>query len=194
DNCFHCNSLDSPSHWRTCINPSLLHQLILSTTTNYLHSVELDISNNELDNLIQKIYKHEAFYNIAPQSYSFHIEPTLKGLIPRSLIQTIQDYNIPYKTASNIIINLLLKINEQLYEQVWKPYCTNFANWKKQQQLTFPYYNNSNSTQQSNDPTSDTLSLNQQSKNINRTQQLYTYSCLCELPDQLHSHTGVCPP
>ncbi|CAG8592264.1 5728_t:CDS:1 [Ambispora leptoticha] len=111
--CFHCNSLDSPSHWRTCVNSSLLYQLILSTITNYLHLVELDISKNELENLIQKIYKHEAFYNIAPQPYSYYIEPTLKGLIPRSLIQTIQDYNIPYKTASNIIIkNLLLKINE----------------------------------------------------------------------------------
>ncbi|CAG8733380.1 4696_t:CDS:1, partial [Ambispora leptoticha] len=46
----------------------------------------------------------------------------------------------------------------QLYEQIWKPYCSNFSNWRKLNKLNYLYSNNlSPSTQP------ESLSLEQQS-------------------------------
>src|SRR6185436_3025686 len=79
---------------------------------------------------------HPAFNKMPIQTSSYHLELTLKGLIPLSLIKTIQDLDVPYKLASTVTIKILLEINKQIYEQLWKPYCINFSNWRKQQQLT----------------------------------------------------------
>ena len=103
----------------------------------------------------------------------------LKGLIPLSLTKTIQDLEVPYKLASTIIINILLEINKQIYEQLWKPYCINFSNWKKQQQLTHTCSNQQ--------------TLFPHNRNNKHTHHNFTYSCICGQPDQLHSHTRACP-
>jgi hypothetical protein len=113
------------------------------------------------------------------QTSSCHLELTLKGLIPLSLIKTIQDLDVSYKLASTIIIKILLEINKQIYEQLWKPYCINFSNWRKQQQLTL-----TRSNQQT---------LFSHNRNTTHTYRNFTYSCICGQPDQLHSYTGACP-
>jgi hypothetical protein len=169
----------SPLHWCTCANSFLLDTIISNAITNCVNSANLDFSNNKTKELIQKIKDHSAFKETPLHSSSHYLEITLKGLIPLSLIKTIQDLEVPYKLASTITINILLEINKQIYEQLWKPYCVNFSNWKKQQQIT-----NTHTTQQS--------SSSYSRKNIH-TRHNFTYSCVCGQPDQLHSHTGTCP-
>jgi ribonuclease HI len=176
--CFHCGSVDSISHWRTCTNPALFNHIIFTSITVYLNSIDLNLSTAEHHELIRKIQKHPAFDLIAYQHYDFYIDITLKGLIPISLIETIQSYDISYRLASDITINLLLKINEQIYEQLWKPYCINFANWKKINQINFSSL------------TTHNYSMPVQKTRIHRR---FTYSCPCGEPDQLHSYAGSCP-
>ena len=88
----------------------------------------MDLSKNQQEELIHKICSHYAFNYLPLQSNLHYLDITLKGLIPKSLIDTVQSYNISYKLASQTIIAILLKVNELFYEQIWKPYCINFAN------------------------------------------------------------------
>ena len=113
------------------------------------------------------------------QTFSHYLELTLKGLISLSLTKTIQNLDVPYKLASTIIVNILLEINTQIYKQLWKPYCINFSNWRKQQQLTLTC------------PTQQTSSSH--TRNTIRTFHNFTYTCICGQPDQLHSYSGTCP-
>ena len=178
--CFHCGALDSPLHWLNCSSSTLLQYIINTCINQYLNSTEVDLIPDQKTELIQLIQQHEAFNLVAVHQSSHYLELTLKGLIPNSLIRTVQNFHIPYKQASHIIIELLLKINEQVYEQLWKPYCTNFSNWRKHYQITYPY-----------SKPRDIPSTN------NRTSHpriKYTYSCLCGTADQLHSYSGNCPP
>ena len=180
--CFHCNLSNSPSHWRTCVNPSLLNQIIQTSTTQIILNNLPDLDTYQKHNLINKILQHPALNSLYTLPNTFYSNLTLKGLIPKSLISTIQNSDIPYKTASQIIIDILLNINEQSYEQLWKTYCIHFSNWKKQQNR------------------SQSQSINQSLRSSNlitkhtRFRRDYTYSCLCGLPDQLHSRTNTCSP
>jgi len=180
--CFHCNLSNSPSHWRTCVNPSLLNQIIQTSTTQIILNNLPDLDTYQKHNLINKILQHPALNSLYTLPNTFYSNLTLKGLIPKSLISTIQNSDIPYKTASQIIIDILLNINEQSYEQLWKTYCIHFSNWKKQQ-------NRSQSQ-----PINQSLRSSNLITKHTRFRRDYTYSCLCGLPDQLHSRTNTCPP
>src|ERR1043165_4757719 len=179
-NCFHCSLPDSPTHWRLCSNSSLISNLIQTSISEHINQADLNLSKNQQKELICKISNHYAFNFLFPQSNLYHLDITLKGLIPKSLIDTVQSFNILYKLASQTIIAILLKVNKLFYEQIWKPYCINFANWKQKQRLIPPYFR----------------PLTQQNQNNRRisNHKNYTYSCLCGLPDQIHSNSSTCPP
>jgi hypothetical protein len=116
--CFRCNLPDSHSHWLTCLNSSLITNIINSSIQHILSKAELDLSTSQLHELIRKIQKHPSFDRIPFQANSFYLNLTLKGLIPKALIETIHNYNIPTKIASQIIIQTLLDINDQIYNQI----------------------------------------------------------------------------
>jgi len=181
-NCFHCNLANSHSHWRTCANTLLLNQIIQTSTNQIIFNKLPDLDTHQKNNLIHKIIHHPALNPLYILSNTLYPNLTLKGLIPKSLITTVQNFDISYKTASEVIIDILLNINEQSYEQLWKTYCILFSNWKKQQ--------NSPQSQPINKPsTSSNLTTRH-----TRSRRIYTYSCLCGLPDQLHTHSNTCPP
>jgi len=48
---------------------------------------------------------------------------TLSGLVPIDLISTIHNSSISYRTATTLSIKLLLHLNQQIYKQIWIPYC-----------------------------------------------------------------------
>jgi hypothetical protein len=138
-NCFHCNLPDSTTHWQTCSDPILLNKIIQDTISKHISQNNLDLSKSQQEELIQKIQNYETFHLIPFSENSFYLDIILKGLIPKSLIQTTQNFNISYKLASQTIIKILLEINELCHELLWKPYCINFSNWKKQQGLKPPF-------------------------------------------------------
>jgi hypothetical protein len=183
-NCFRCNLPDSHSHWLTCLNPSLITNIINSSIQHILSKADLDLSTSQLHELIRKVQKHPSFDRIPFQANSFYLDLTLKGLIPKALIETIHNYNIPTKIASQIIIQTLLDINDQIYNQIWKPYCIDLSNWKKNNNIT--------SLQTRN--THNTLQQIQQTRHYKRLHTNYTYSCLCGIADQLHLRSNTCPP
>ena len=117
-NCFHCNSTNSPLHWYTCANSSLLNSIISNAISNSINLANLDFSNNQIKELIQKINNHSAFNKTPLHPSLYYLELTLKGLIPLSLTKTIQNLEVLYKLASTIIINIQLEINKQIYEQL----------------------------------------------------------------------------
>ena len=111
--------------------------------------------------------------SISPSIYS-----TLQGFIPIPIINTITQTNTSNKIATQLTITLLSKISQNIHNQLWKPYCTKLANWKKtnniQPQHT-TYY--SASTQ------------------LSYTHTSYTYSCTCGMPNQQYNDIdNRCPP
>ncbi|CAG8832565.1 13830_t:CDS:1, partial [Gigaspora margarita] len=88
---------------------------------------KLELSNLELQELEQKLANYQAFSTFQPSFDLYYIETILKGLIPISIIQSIQSFNIFYKIASITIIQILLDINKQIYDQIWISYCCNFS-------------------------------------------------------------------
>ena len=180
--CFFCNLPNSHSHWRTCANPSLLDQIIQTSTNQIISNNLPDLDTYHKHDLINKILHHPALNSLYTLPNTYYPNLTLKGLIPKSLISTIQNSDIPYKIASQVIIDILLNINEQSYKQLWKTYCIHFSNWKNQQDK----------------PRSQPINQSSRSSNLTRrhtcSRRDYTYSCLCGLPDQLHSYSNTCPP
>ena len=179
-NCFSCNNLDSSSHWYMCTSHTLT-QIINSTIHNTLSNSNLDLSSSQLYNLIYTISSHPAFHPQPSQLYPFSLHSTLKGLIPISLIKSLDPFDISYFNASQLIIKLLLNIFDQLYNNIWIPYCTNFSQWKKLHHI--PLY-----PHQQLLPQSSTHSSNKRNKTN------YTYNCPCGFADQLHSESNTCPP
>src|ERR1043165_6336878 len=147
-NCFRCNLPDSNLHWLTCSNPSLITNIINSSIQHILSKTDLNLTTTLLHELIRKIQNHPSFDRIPFQTNSFYLDLTLKGLIPKALIETIHNYNIPTKIASQTIIQILLDINDQIYSQIWKPYCIDFSNWKKTNNITSLLTSNSHNTSQ----------------------------------------------
>jgi hypothetical protein len=178
-NCFHCNLPDSPLHWLSCQNSSLLHEIIHSVIHEVTKSLEL--LPTQLDKLVQLILTHPAFNPNPSFLHPYSLNSTLKGLIPRPLIEEIQPFDLSYKQASQVIIKILLKLSEEIYEQIWKPYCTSFAQWKRTNKISSKYKRTQ--TQQQHP-----------SHKKSHQHRTFTFSCLCGLPDQLHSDSNNCPP
>ncbi|CAG8758355.1 1802_t:CDS:1, partial [Ambispora leptoticha] len=88
--------LDSVSHWRVCLNSTTLCNIISNSISEILQNSALDLSNNQKDELIHKIQNHAAFNDISLRPNEPPLNITLKGFIPISLTQTIQQYEISY--------------------------------------------------------------------------------------------------
>jgi hypothetical protein len=181
--CFHCSTPTSPTHWLTCLNHQLLDQIIHTTISKVIHGAEAELPSCDPKDLIQTIHTHPSFDHTPTFLDPYHLYSTIKGLVPTPLIQSLQPFNIPYKQASQIIIKILIEISEEIYEQVWKPYCSTFALWRKTNNIT-PKHKSSQLT-----PVHHTTHVKPR-----RHRRAYTYSCLCGLPDQLHSTSNTCPP
>src|SRR5260364_332661 len=137
---------DFPSHWRTCQNPLLINQIVLTAISEVVRSSDLELPDSQYNSLTQLIYTHPSFNPTPTFLYPYSLDSTLKGLIPIPLIQTVQSPDISYKQTSQIIVKSLLKVSEEAYEQIWKPYCSAFAYWKKTNNIC-PEYNRSKPTQ-----------------------------------------------
>ncbi|CAG8489398.1 21077_t:CDS:2 [Gigaspora margarita] len=88
------------------------------TLTLTAFSFKLELSNFELQELEYRLANHQAFSIFQPSSDLYYLETILKGLIPIPIIQSFQSFNISYKIASTTIIQILLDINEQIYNQI----------------------------------------------------------------------------
>lgn len=175
--CIACNQTDYGFHWLLCPNSNSFSNIIQNIITQYSFSDLPDLSLNELQQLRNNLLTH---YCLSPtQSTPFNTTTfytTIQGYIPKSLINIISQHT-SYKNATNTIIKLLLLISQRIHEQLWKPYCINLAHWKSTQALPQPH-------------TISTKPL--YTSRYNRA--LYTYSCICGLPDQHENNNSTCPP
>ena len=48
---------------------------------------------------------------------------TLSGFIPLDIISTLYEFTLSSKSACSLTISLLLHINQQIYTNIWIPYC-----------------------------------------------------------------------
>ena len=179
-NCFQCNLPDSSSHWYTCSSHNSLTQIINSCISETISKFNLNLSTLELSYLKHTISSHPSFSPHPSPLYPYSLHSTLKGLIPIPLIQSVQTFDLSYSLASQLIIQTLLKISNQLYDQIWKTYCINFSTWKRAHQISSNF--------------SHTQSPHPYPRTLTRTRNNFTYNCPCNTPDQLHSDPNTCPP
>jgi ribonuclease HI len=102
--CFNCNKPNSHSHWRFCTNPSLLNNIISTSITQIIQNNTLDLVHSQQNELIYKLLRYLNINSTLSSPDTNLTEFILKGLIIKPLIQTIQNYNISYKDASQLII------------------------------------------------------------------------------------------
>jgi ribonuclease HI len=178
-NCFSCNHPDTPSHWYSCPDNTLLTQTINTSIHDIISNNNLNLPPYQLNNLIHTIISHPSFNPSPSQLYPYSRYSTLKGLIPVTLIQSLDPFEISYSQASQIIIKILLKISDQLYNNIWIPYCSNFSHWKRAREIP---------SRINNIPHTPLPPRN------HRNRITYTYSCPCGFADQLHSDSNLCPP
>jgi hypothetical protein len=154
---------------------SIIQQAIKDTFTQQV----LDISVTELSVLYYNLIHHYCLSFIQPPtSISPSIYSTLQGFIPIPIINTITQTNTSTKIATQLTITLLSKISQNIHNQLWKPYCTKLANWKKTNNIQ-PQHTTYHST----------------SNQLSYTRTPYTYSCICGMPDQQHNDIdNRCPP
>ena len=181
-NCFHCNLPVSSTHWLTCQNTSLLNQIIHSAISKVTQSADTDLPPHQLSDLIRAIYTHPSFNPTPTFLDPYSLYSTIRGLVPAPLIQSLQPFNIPYKQASQIVIKTLLEISDEVYEQIWKPYCSTLAQWKKTNNISLRH----NSSQP--------LPVHHFPRAKPRRRTAPTYHCPCGFPDQLHTDNNTCPP
>ena len=180
-NCFSCNSPDTSSHWYTCSNITSLWQIINSSIHEIISNANLNLPPHQLNNLIHTISSHPSFNPSPSTLYPYSLHSTLKGLISKPLVQSLDPFNISYSHASQLIIQILLKISDQIYNNIWIPYCTNFSYWKKANQIPTHFISN-------------TLSHSSLTRTHKRNRNTSTYSCPCGFADHLHSESNTCPP
>jgi hypothetical protein len=80
------------------------------------------MSANSVSNLHQEILTLNSF-KLHNFSHIPSLISTLSGLVPIDLISTIHNTSIPYRIATSLSIKFLLHLNQQIYKQLWIPYC-----------------------------------------------------------------------
>ena len=140
----------------------------------------MEITEYDLNTLNNLIINHYSLQLPTQLHNSTSLLSTLKGLIPYSLIDTIKPFVHTSQIASQIIIKLLLKLNLQIHELIWKPYCTQFAQWKTANNIQIPH-------SQIPKPRKN------RTTNLQTYQPISIYSCICGFADQLHNNSQ-CPP
>ena len=184
-NCITCNIHEHPFHWLLCPNTSTLNNIIHQAILDNINTSLLDITTTDLQILQTRLIQNPNLSLTSTSSHQTNIYTTLQGFVPIDLISTIRPYTSSNSEATRITIKLLIKISQQIYEQIWKPYCIRFSQWKKTHNI--PTYNY---TRQNSIPRKP----RNHSQNTLQPRQHYTYSCICGLPDQQHSDNNTCPP
>ena len=180
-NCFSCNSLDTSSHWYTCPSNTPLIQNINTAIHDIISNANLNLTPYQLNNLIYTISSHPSFNLLPSTLYPYSLHSTLKGLIPKPLIQSLNPFDISYSQASQLIIQILLKISDLTYNNIWIPYCTNFSHWKKACQIPTRLISN-------------TPLHSSSLRNHRRNRTISPISCPCGFANHLHSESNTCPP
>ena len=122
-NCITCNSLEHPFHWLTCPNTVNLSKVISESIITTITYRTLDISSIQLQELQYQLTQHSSLSLNNIQIQQTNIYTTIQEYIPKDIISTIQPYTTSRKEALSITIKLLLKLSNNIYEQIWKPYC-----------------------------------------------------------------------
>ena len=139
--CFKCNQIDSELHWITNHNNNILQEIILLSVNEILNTANLEITQSQLYTL-QNLIIHHPSLELSPNIFNtISLYTSLKGLIPHTLIQIIQPYTNSLHIASQLTIKLFLKLNSKIYEQLWLPYCSEYANWKQQHNINILHSN-----------------------------------------------------
>jgi ribonuclease HI len=120
--CHQCNQTSSSLHWVTCPSTQTVYHLISNSLKSILNTTNLDMSANLVSDLHTEILTLNSF-KLHNFSHTPSLISTLSGLVPIDLISTIQNSSIPYRTATTLSIKLLLHLNQQIYKQIWIPYC-----------------------------------------------------------------------
>ena len=139
--CFKCNQTDLELHWITNHYTNILQEIILQSVTETLNNTNLEITQSQFLILKNLIIHHPSLQLSTNSFNTINLYTSLKGLLLHSLTQTIQLYTNSVYLASQITIKLFLKLNSKIYEQIWLPYCSEFANWKQQHNIYIPHSN-----------------------------------------------------
>jgi ribonuclease HI len=178
--CNYCNSNDNSTHWLYCPNNSTLPNIINTATSQTLQKLLPDLPTFDTFLLTSQLLNTLTSLNPFNTSNLLPSNLIIKGLVPNSLSQLLIPYTQSKSIASQILISLLLTINQNIFDQLWKPYCTQLQQWKLQNNIQIPHTSSKPKTK---------------SKKIKSKQkQKYTYNCTCEQPDQLHTPNNSCPP
>jgi ribonuclease HI/endonuclease/exonuclease/phosphatase family metal-dependent hydrolase len=178
-NCITCNQHEQPYHWITCPNNNKLLSIIHNAIINTINLASLEISNNQLQNLHHLLIHHYCLsFSQLPNLTSTTIYTTLQGFIPEAIIEIISQYST-LNNATQLCIKLLSNISDEIYEQLWKPYCTKFSEWKTTNNI----------------PKHPTSQRKTPQAKRSYSYKYYTYNCTCGLPDQQHDEINqTCPP
>jgi ribonuclease HI len=120
--CHQCNQTSSSLHWTLCPSTHTIYHLISNSLNCILNATALDMSANSVSNLHQEILTLNSF-KLHNFSHLPSLISTLSGLVPIDLISTIYNTSIPYRIATSLSIKFLLHLNQQIYKQLWIPYC-----------------------------------------------------------------------
>ena len=120
--CHLCQQASEPLHWIICPTSEPLFQLIKDSLAHILSPNKLEITNLAAENLYTQIMNLNSF-----QIHQLPNQPsllsTLSGLIPLDIISTLYELTTSSKSACSLTISLLLHINQQIYTNIWIPYC-----------------------------------------------------------------------
>jgi hypothetical protein len=122
-NCHQCNQQSFSLHWTICPSNSLLFNLIDNSLTTTINSTKLDISATQLSTLHCQIKNLDSMI-LHSFANKLSLFSTLTGLIPTDIISTLSEITLSQKRASTLTIQFLLHLNQQIYKQLWIPYCT----------------------------------------------------------------------
>jgi ribonuclease HI len=178
--CTYCNQIDNTTHWMYCPNNTIISNIIKLVITETTQKLLSDISVSDKQLLASYLTNYLTPNNNYHEPYYLPYNLIIRGLIPTSLTTLITSLTLSKQLASQFLISLLLTINQNIFEQIWKPYCLHLQQWKKENNINIPR------TPLQSKPKFKTITR--------KPKQTYTYSCICEQPDQLHSSDNTCPP
>jgi ribonuclease HI len=120
--CHKCNQISTPLHWALCSTNQPIQNLIHTSLRATLNCNSLNTSLNIANSLHQQILNLNSL-QIHNTSNLPSLISTLSGLIPLDIIQTINNEIQSHKISTTLSIKFLLHLNNQLYTQIWIPYC-----------------------------------------------------------------------
>jgi uncharacterized protein YqfB (UPF0267 family) len=140
--CISCNTYDSQLHWLTCPNSHILNSTIINTIQQFFNNSRLDITTIQLQELHDKLINHPSISLTNLSRNYTNIYTTIQGFIPITLINTIREYTTSNQSATDTTIKFLIQLSQNIYNQIWKPYCIKLSEWKQQNNIpNQPLYN-----------------------------------------------------